>query len=301
MAFLAVYGHVNVDHILLVDRLPVAETTVPVERSFVRLGGTGGNIARAAAALGVPTSLAAYVGDDFPAGFRATLEASGIDLTDLRRVQGSTPRVWILTGKDEHQSAIIDQGVMGDGVEAPALDYAWMSSEWVHFTTGDPAKWLAAAQEASRAGKKIVFDPAQELSYRYEARIFERFLNLCDAFVCNETELERALAVMGYADVHLLFDHTDRIVVTRGARGVRLLERKSTYEVPAFPLRDVDRVNVVGAGDAFRGGLYAGLRRAESWPEAIRTGCAAAALYLEHGGDRFPSWDAVAVRRSASP
>src|SRR5688572_26595889 len=97
MTFLGVYGHVNVDYILQAPHLPRPEQTLPVQREMIRLGGTGGNIARAAASLGVPTALAACIGDDFPAHYRSQLEESGLELVDLRHVSGPTPKVWVLS------------------------------------------------------------------------------------------------------------------------------------------------------------------------------------------------------------
>ncbi len=297
MGWLAVYGHVNIDYLLLVKRLPQSETTLPVEKSLVRLGGTGGNIARAAAALGVPTALAACVGDDFPAEYRAQLASGGIDLTDLKHVAGPTPKVWILSVPNGPQSAIIDQGVMGDGHQRPALDYAWMEGAWVHFTTGSPHDWAAVARDAREAKKHIAFDPAQELSYRYTSRVFEDLLNRSHVLWCNEHELPRALDLLGYGDPHQLFDHVERIIVTRGAQGTRLLTPKESHDVPACPVRGRDHVETTGAGDVLRAGVYAGLHRGQSWPEALRTGSCASSLFLEAQGERFPSWDAVAARR----
>lgn len=296
MGFLGVYGHVNVDYILLLKALPGPETTLPVERTLVRLGGTGGNVARAATALGVPTSLAACVGDDFPPEYRRSLEAAGIDTTDLRHVPGTTSKVWILSVPNGPQSAVIDQGVMNDGVERPRLDYCWLNSTWVHFTTGNPPEWLAAAREAKRAGKHVAFDPAQELSYRYTSRTFEDLLNQSDLFLCNEHELPRALELLGYAAPEQLFDHTPRVLVTRGDRGTLLLTPTGRLEVPACPVRSAAGVEATGAGDAFRGGLYAALHRAQDWEKALRTAAAAAALFLEAGGERFPTWPHVEAR-----
>lgn len=297
MGFLGVYGHVNIDYLLRLKELPAAERTVPITESQVRLGGTGGNIARAAAALGVPTSLAACVGDDFPVAYRELLESAHIDLTDLRHVPGSTPKVWVLTVPDGPQSCVIDQGVMNDGVARPALDYTWLNSSWVHFTTGDPTDWLRAAKEARRAGKQVAFDPGQELAYRYSSSQLEAFLNQSHLFVCNESEVKRVLHLLGYGDVRQLLDHTPRVLVTRGPQGVRLVSDAETLDVPACPLRGSVGVDPTGAGDVFRAGAYAALYRGGSWLEALRTGAVAASLFLEQRGNRFPSWSDVVARR----
>lgn len=296
MAFVAVYGHVNVDHILILRNLPEKETTVPVERSLVRLGGTGGNIARASASLGVPTALAACVGPDFPPEHRALLDSSGIDLADLRTVNGPTPRVWLLSVPGGSQSAVIDQGVMADGVERPPLDRAWRTAQWVHFTTGSPSEWFTQAKAARADGKKVAFDPAQELSYRYPGRLFEEFLNESDLFLCNETELATGLKLLSYGDAEQLLDHTKTVIVTRGRRGAKLWNEREVVEVPACPVRSRGSVESTGAGDVFRGGLYAALARGRSWESCVRAGAAASSLFLEAQGERFPNWNELEGR-----
>lgn len=295
MPFLGVYGHVNVDYLLEVKQLPGAEQTVPVEREQVRLGGTAGNIARAAASLGVPVSLAAFIGDDFPEGFQRQLRTSTIDLTDLRHLDGPTPKVWILTIPEGSQAAVIDQGVMGDAFKRPVLDYTVLNSEWLHFTTGPPMEHYAAAKEAARLGKKVVFDPAQELGFRYDDRMFERFLNEADLFICNEAELGRALAKLGYADPQQLLDHADAVLVTRGAKGLRIYQGRKPVEIPACPPRTAPR-DTTGAGDVFRAGLYAGLYGGAALSEAAKWGAVAASLYLESSASSFPVLEALRAR-----
>jgi sugar/nucleoside kinase (ribokinase family) len=296
MSFLGVYGHVNVDYILEVETLPGEDQTVPVQRELMRLGGTGGNIARAAQSLGVPTALAAYVGDDFPPQFRQSLAESGIELVDLRHVPGPTPKIWILTTKSGKQSGVIEQGVMGDGLERPRLDYTMLGAQWVHFTTGPPDLHYVVARDASKAGKKVSFDPAQETHYRWSDRTFERFLDESDVFFCNEAELARALEKLNYGDPRQLLDHTDAVVVTRGAQGVELLRDKKPVKVPACPLRSAAPADTVGAGDVFRAGTYAGLHAGQALESALRWGAAAAALYLESGSSAFPRRDALSRR-----
>lgn len=297
MAFLGVYGHVNVDYILQVQELPRAEQTVPVTRELVRLGGTAGNIARGAASLGVPTALASCVGEDFPARFRDELVAAGIDLVDMRQVAGPTPKIWILSTPKGEQSAVIDQGVMGDNHERPKLDYTMLGADWVHFTTGPAKDHYEIAQEASRLGKKVVFDPGQELSYRYPDRDFEKFLDVADVFVCNKRELGIALAKLGYGDPNQLLDHTDAVVGTRGSEGSVLYTEDGTISIEACPVRTKDPLETVGAGDLYRAGLYAALRDKKPLSEAIRWAAVAASVFLESHGTRFPSFDDVRRRR----
>lgn len=297
MPFLGVYGHVNVDYILQVKELPRPEQTVPVTRELVRLGGTAGNIARGAAFLGVPTGIASCVGEDFPPRFRDELAAAGIDLVDFRQLPGPTPKIWILSSAQGEQSAVIDQGVMGDNHQRPRLDYTMLGSDWIHFTTGPAKDHYEIAKEASRLGKKVVFDPGQELSYRYPARDFEKFLDLADVFICNKKELGLALEMLGYGDPKQLLDHADAVIGTRGSDGSVLYTAREQISVQACPVRTKDPVDTVAAGDLYRAGLYAALREKKSLSEAMRWAAVAASVFLESHGTRWPSVDDVRRRR----
>src|SRR3989442_15928942 len=111
--FLGVFGPVVLDYIANLESLPTPNTSVQIldrERYF---GGTGGNIARISARLGVRTALASFVGEDFPKEYRDSLKSDGVDLTDLRVVRGvTTPTAWIFTDPRGNQIAIVDQGPM---------------------------------------------------------------------------------------------------------------------------------------------------------------------------------------------
>lgn len=296
MAFLGVYGHVNVDVILKVRELPGPEQTVPVEKELRRLGGTAGNLARAAASLGVPAALASCVGTDFPEEFMELLTSAGIELVDLRKIDGPTPKIWILSSAAGKQAGVIDQGVMGDGVARPHLDYTMLNSTWVHFMTGPPEDHYRVAREAHRAGKRVAFDPAQELSFRYSDRAFERFLAESDLLFLNQAELQRALEKLGYGEPRQLLDHTKAVVETRGPQGVVLYTQKETLRVPACPVREASASETIGAGEAFRGGFYAALHQQRPLAQALRWGSVSASLYLETGASRFADLNQLRAR-----
>src|SRR5467141_2399393 len=111
--YLGAFGHVVMDHIVTLRRLPRPNTSIEIlgrRRSF---GGTAGNLTRAAARLGVKTALASFVGEDFPSDYREALRRQGVDLTDLRAIRGATtPTAWIFSDSAGNQIAIIDQGPM---------------------------------------------------------------------------------------------------------------------------------------------------------------------------------------------
>src|SRR2546425_2377886 len=258
--FLGVFGHVILDYIANLESLPEPNTSVQLidrERFF---GGTGGNIARIAARLGVPTALASFVGEDFPPEYREALAADGVDLTDLRAVpDAATPTAWIFTDRRGNQIAIVDQGPMKSASKYGVLTHTVETSEIVHLGTGRPEYYAKIAALASKLGKRIGFDPSQEIHYVYTPVTFRRLLGRAQMFFGNEVEMKRALSFVRRKKPADLLEWVEVVVMTRGAKGSTILSNEGRIDIPVIRSRKV--VDVTGAGDAYRAGFYAGLSR----------------------------------------
>src|SRR5688500_6435825 len=188
--FLAVCGHTNIDVQLHVKELPKAGQSVPVLDRRTVWGGTGCNIARHAAGLGVGTRLWSRVGDDFPTNWRQVLEEGGVDLAYLDVAKGGrTPMCTILTDLLDRQCYAMDQGAMATMAEnppKPALVEGLTAGGWLHIATGDPLDYAGISTAAREAGVLVALDPGQEITFQYDARSFEGMLDLCDALLVNE-------------------------------------------------------------------------------------------------------------------
>jgi sugar/nucleoside kinase (ribokinase family) len=78
-----VYGHITTDQIMSVDEFPGNNVSVDVRSKDILLGGTGTNIAVIASALGVPTALCGFVGNDFPEMFTEFIRSKGLILDEF--------------------------------------------------------------------------------------------------------------------------------------------------------------------------------------------------------------------------
>ena len=81
------------------------------------------------------------------------------------------------------------------------------------------------------------------------------------------------------------------VIRKEGARGCTVFERhQPALSVPGFP---VEVVNVLGAGDAFAGGIVTGRLRGQDWAAAARLGNACGAVVVSNiGCSAFaPTWD----------
>lgn len=277
---LAVCGHANLDVQLVVQELPRDGNSTPILERRVVWGGTGANIARHAASLGVPTRLWSRVGADFPPAWRKALESSGVDLAHLDVAAGQdTPTCFVLTDLVDQQAYCMDQGPMAAMAAAPPPSHfleGLRHGDWLHVGTGDPAAYGALVRQARQQGLFVAFDPGQELRFLYDEHDFEGLLDGASVFFCNQAELDVALRLMSYGDPVQLLDHAEAVIVTRGADGATLYRpRKKPLATPAF---HADVVDPTGAGDAFRAGWYAALHAGKPFDEALRWATAAGAI-----------------------
>jgi sugar/nucleoside kinase (ribokinase family) len=296
--YLGVFGHVVLDHILAVPRLPVPETTVRVLDRNTYFGGTGGNIARIAANLGVRTALASLVGGDFPRAYRDALLRDGVDLTDLRVVRGaSTPSAWIFTAPDGSQTTVIDQGPMWNLHRHPVARHTVRSVQVVHLGTGRPEFHAKVARLAARLGKTIALDPSQEITYAYTRTALLELLRRAHIFFGNEAETRVAVRFAQVRSAKDLLKHVEIVVVTRGRKGSLVITREGGVQpVPRIAPRRV--VDVTGAGDAYRAGFYAGLSRGYEPYRCGLLGSAVASFAIEARGTQvsLPTWERAVAR-----
>lgn len=276
---LLVAGHVNVDRFLTVDAFPAADRTVPVLGTRVRLGGTAANLALVTAGYGIATGLVARVGEGFPSHFLAQLRRARIDLRGLRVVPGvSTPTCYILEDARGGQRTLIDQGAMADGKDARLPGELLREYGWVHITTGNPDYHLRLIRQARQFGLRVAADPAQEIHYWWDRRRFRELLAGSEILFGNRSEVARATRLAGASSPESLLAQVPMVVRTEGTAGATAFARGTTVHVPAVRARRVR--STVGAGDAFRGGFYAGWFAGRPLKECLVAGTRSAARWV---------------------
>ena len=295
--FVGVFGHVVMDYIVTLRRLPKPNTSIEILDRQRYFGGTGGNLARAAARLGVKASLASFVGGDFPADYRTALREDGVDTADLRAVRGAnTPTAWVFSDSRGNQMAVIDQGPMKEAARFPVLRHSVRDVELVHLATGRPEYYVRVAELAESLGRTIAFDPSQEIHYVYTPRLFRALLSRSKYLFGNEAEIVRAKRLARVTSTEGLLRTTAVVVATLGSRGSAVYTREGRIRIPRIPPRRV--VDVTGAGDAYRAGFYAGLARGFDMRRCGILGSAVASFVVEKKGTQsnLPTWPQVLRR-----
>jgi nucleoside kinase len=274
-----VVGHTNIDRFLEVAELPQRDRTVPVLDGHDALGGTAATIALSAARYGVRTALVSLVGEDFPAGFRSRLASARVELSALTPVPGArTPTCYVLEDGRGSQMTVIDQGAMADASRAKVPTDLLERTRWVHLTTGDPTYQLKVLEAARELGRPVAADPAQEVHYRWRARDLATLVDGAEILFGNEAEIATVVRKLELARPQELLERVPLVVITRGPSGATALTRVGTHTIAAG--KPVAARRVTGAGDAFRGGFYAGWFSGQPLVACLRAGIRSARGWL---------------------
>ncbi len=295
--FLGVYGHTVLDHIITVPRLPPPNTSIELIDRQVFFGGTGANIARTASSLGVRTALSSFVGEDFPADYEEVLKRANVDTSELVKVEGyNTPVAWIFSDQEHNQICVIDQGPYRDSGTFEVRENTVRNSEIVHICTGRPEYYIKVVDLALELGRKVSFDPAQEIHYVYDRDTFNLFLRKTNHFFANENEIRTALKFTGLRKKEELAEIVDLLIVTLGGNGSLIFHEGEKHKIPA--IRPDRTEEATGMGDAYRAGFYAAWSRGMDFDECGWAGSATASFAMESRGGQtnVPTWEDVLSR-----
>jgi ribokinase len=270
------FGSVNLDFVVSLPRLPTAGETIsgPDYQTFP--GGKGANQALAARRAGANVKMIGAVGQDVFADLAlANLIEAGVDLTGVRRLEGTTGLAFIGVDLRGENQIMVASGA-NKKVEAEWLSGTLGSGEILLMQGEVPDRETGPAIELARkAGARIVWNPAP-----VPPAPVGRLAADVDVLIVNEGEaagLSEQLNVPGDPSGFLDAMATGNrfVVVTLGSEGVLAASAGAHVRIkpPMVDVRDT-----TGAGDAFCGALAAALDRGAAADRALREATAAGAL-----------------------
>jgi ribokinase len=289
-----------------------------------QIGGNALYSAAGAALWGLRAAVCAHVPANYPAEALALLTAAGLDLSAVRRAKESVEfEEWFFYRPDGsrrdqlHASAAeAEAHGMGGPFASPAAIAAFeahLSARepqgltygafrrrhpiapedvpagcWqaigVHLAANGVAEQIALARAARARGMIATWDPGPR-AVDFGPEALSEILGLVDAALPSETELAALMPGLAPAAALVALKPRARgfVAVKLGAEGVLVLTHRMDQprRIPATPS---DVIDLTGAGDAFCGGVLAGLCRGEDALEASRRGVAGAGVAVSTSG-----------------
>jgi adenosine kinase len=270
-------GHFK-DHILP-DKIHVLNVCFQVNGMKEKFGGTAGNIAYALKLLGENPLVSAAIGSDHRNYF-AWMERNGLPTYGIRVVEEEfTAGAFITTDQADNQITGFNPGAMR---HSSLLDLAHLdpAPTMVVVSPGnidDMSRYPAACRER---GIPFIFDPGQSIPM-LDAGMLAEAIKGCHILISNDYEMDLIMKKTGLAAGALL-ERAGAVIVTLGELGSKVATPEGEILIPAAEPRVIQ--DPTGAGDAYRGGLVAGLVRGRSLEEAALMGSACASFAVESYG-----------------
>lgn len=296
---IAVLGVFVADTAYRADRPPRMGETILGNSFALGPGGKGSNQAVACARLGGDVTLITRLGDDaFADMAEQTWVRAGVKSAVTRDAGNYTGAAYIFVEEASGDNAIIICPGAAAAISTADVDAnaELIQSSAVFMTQLEQPIEAArhALAMARAAGVTTILNPAPA------APLDDEMFTLCSFVTPNETETSEltAMAVETVDDARragdaLLGKGVGAAVITLGERGALLHDRDRSQHVAAFDAGPV--VETTGAGDAFNGGFAVALSRGLDPAEAVRLGCATAAISVTRPGTApsMPSMDEV--------
>ena len=299
-----VFGSINIDVAIRLDRLPARGETVLGRGCVVSPGGKGANQAHAARRAGAPVAMAGMVGADaFAAPALARLRAEGVDLSRVGEADEPTgcATIWVEEGAGASTIAV------ASGANA-RLAHSQVPDELLD---GDAVLLLQhetpleenhrLVERAARRGRRILLNAAPAFP------VPDDVLAALDVLIVNEVEIVQVAAHAGGRDepprslpAWLARRFGLTVAATFGAEGSVCHTGREAIRTPALAIRPVD---TTGAGDTFAGVLAASLAAGRDLREAARFATVAGSLACTRAGAQSsqPAWAEIEAAAADLP
>lgn len=214
--------------------------------------------------------LVGVVGEDWPAGHTALLEARKIDTAGLRVVPGGKTFRWrgkYAPNMNDRETLEVHLNVFGEF--DPVLPDAYRQCEYLFLANGPPVLQRKVLEQVPKA--RLTVADTMDLWISTARDELMDLLKRIDGLVMNDNEA-RLLADdenLVRAGRTVLGLGPKFVVIKKGEHGAMFFSRDETYVMPAYPTPQV--VDPTGAGDSFAGGMMGYLAsRGETTPQALK-------------------------------
>jgi fructokinase len=288
----------------LIDFIGDKSGSLTTVSKFQKLaGGAPANVAVGIARLGISCGFIGKVGDDpFGDFLIETMQTNGVDTSFMMRTKkASTALAFVTRSSTGERNFFFYRTPCADLLLTEAeLPQNWLKQiKFLHVgsvsLTHQPSRQatLRAAKIAKSNGAVVTFDPNLRLDlwsggiteYR---RVAKQLLKVTDIFLPSKDELLLLMDTQNQKEA--IYDALklgpNVICIKQGSAGVNTIVKSSNgnLEETQQSAFDVQVVDTTGAGDGFNAGFIAALAKGLPFSEAVRQGCAVAALVITKEG-----------------
>lgn len=273
------FGSINIDHVYQVEHFVQPGETLSSTHYQQLLGGKGANQSIALAKAGSEVRHAGKI-HEHDAHFKQEMIKQGVDCRYVRCTDTPTGHA-IIQVAASGENAIVLFGGANLEIDSKdimrALDDA-ATSDWV-LTQNETSCIAEVLQQSREMGLKVAFNPAPMTE-----SVKQLPHDCIDLLIVNEVE---ASEIAGVTDVDQIEDYFRKdwphaeVLITLGKKGVRMLLKDQTLDVPAFV---VDSVDTTAAGDTFIGYFLSAYSNRQHPKDALTRACAASAIAVTRCG-----------------
>jgi sugar/nucleoside kinase (ribokinase family) len=271
--------------LLVVGSVAIDNVETPRARRDDLLGGSATHFSYAASFF-TDVQLVGVVGEDWPAGHTALLNARGIDTSGLQVAKGKTFR-W--TGRYEpnmNDRVTLETQLNVFGEFDPVLSEKFRRTEYVYLANGVPALQMKVLDQVP--GCRLVVADTMELWIETAHADLMKLFKRIDGLVINDSEAK----MLAKTENLVLAGHRVRemgpkfVVIKKGEHGAMFFSEHETYVMPAFPTETV--IDPTGAGDSFAGGMMGYLAQQDNFePRTLKMAMAYGILVASFNVEGF--------------
>ena len=280
---ITVVGTINIDTIIMMDKINGIGETKTVDQRTMMPGGKGLNQSVAASRLGAYSYLIGSIGRDYYGGMvHEYLKNNHVNIDGIKQIKDcSTGCAYIYVLKNGESSIVVYDGANNSLTKRDLNTYKayFEQSEFCLLQTEINSSIVEhAAELAKKSNCGVILKPCST------EKLSDKLIKCVDILVPNEKEIHKLVPGDQGIEEKAEYYHEKGIpivIVTLGARGCYVCsEEMRAY----FPAIDVESIDSTGGADAFIGALSVYLGKKLSLTDAIRYATFAAGLSTTRHG-----------------
>jgi sugar/nucleoside kinase (ribokinase family) len=240
--------------LLVVGSIALDSVATPFGETADAPGGSAVFFSAAAAVLH-PVQMVGVVGSDYPLGVLKGLEDRGVDTSGIEQVAGESFRWRAKYSYDLSSRETLETRLGVFAQFRPKLPEKFRAARYLFLGNIDPELQLSVLDQVTHP--TLVACDTMNYWIQSKRDLLLELLRHIDILMINDSEARELSGDWNiYRAAQWVLAHGPRMAVLKqGEHGALLVDRSTTFKVPAYPLQEV--FDPTGAGDAFAGGFMA--------------------------------------------